>query len=58
MAMAVSTKISLFTPVVTVSNEGILPAFWTNFLSTHNANSVNIIKIKRLPPILSTNFDQ
>ena len=29
--MAVSTKISLFTPVIAVSDEGAMPAFWANF---------------------------
>ena len=44
MAMAVSTKISLFTPVVAVSDEGALPTFWANFLSISNANGTNIRK--------------
>ena len=44
MAMAVSTKITLFTPAVAVSDEGAMPAFWTNFLSISNANSTNIRK--------------
>ena len=42
MTMAVSAKITLFTPVVTISDEGSLPAFWANFLSISNANSANI----------------
>ena len=44
MAMAVSAKISLFTPVVAVSDEGAMPTFWANFLSISNANSTNIRK--------------
>ena len=44
MTMAVSAKISLFTPVVAVSDEGAMPAFWANFLSISNANSANIRK--------------
>ena len=44
MAMAVSTKIALFTPVVAVSDEGALPTFWANFLSISNENSTNIRK--------------
>ena len=44
MAMAVSTKITLFTPAVAVSDEGTMPTFWTNFLSISNANSTNIRK--------------
>ena len=42
--MAVSTKITLFTPAVAVSDEGAMPTFWTNFLSISNANSTNIRK--------------
>ena len=42
MTMEVSAKISLFTPVVAVSDEGAMPAFWANFLSISNANSANI----------------
>ncbi len=45
MAMAVSTKISLFTPVVAVSDEGAMPTFWANFLSISNANRANIRKL-------------
>ena len=44
MAMAVSTKITLFIPVVAMSDEGAMPTFWTNFLSISNANSTNIRK--------------
>ena len=44
MAMAVSAKITLFTPVVAVSDEGAMPAFWAYFLSISNANSTNIRK--------------
>ena len=44
MATAVSTKISLFTHVVAMSDEGAMPAFWANFLSISNANSTNIRK--------------
>ena len=44
MVMTVSTKISLFTPVVAVSDEGAIPAFWANFLSISNANGTNIRK--------------
>ena len=44
MTMAVSTKITLFTPVVAVFDEGTMPAFWANFLSISNANSANIRK--------------
>ena len=44
MTMAVSTKITLFTPAVAVSDEGAMPTFWTNFLSISNANSTNIRK--------------
>ena len=42
--MAVSAKISLFTPVVAVSDEGAMPTFWANFLSISNANGANIYK--------------
>ena len=42
--MAVSAKISLFTPVVAMSDEGAMPTFWANFLSISNANSANIRK--------------
>ena len=44
MAMAVSAKISLSTPVVAVSDEGAMPTFWANFLSISNANGANIYK--------------
>ena len=44
MATAVSTKISLFTPVVAVFDEGAMPTFWANFLSISNANGTNIRK--------------
>ena len=44
MAMAVSTKIMLFTPAVAVSDEGAMSTFWTNFLFISNANSTNIRK--------------
>ena len=52
MAMAVSTKISLFTPVVAVSDEGLLPAFWTNFLSIFNSNGANIRKSIHCPDFI------
>ena len=42
MTMAVRAKITLFTPVVAVSDEGALPTFWANFLSISNANNTNI----------------
>ena len=42
MTMAVRTKISLFTPVVAVFDEGPMPTFWANFLSISNTNSANI----------------
>ena len=44
MTMAVSTKITLFTPAVAVFDEGVMPTFWTNFLSISNSNSANIRK--------------
>ena len=44
MTMAVRAKITLFTPVVAVSDEGAMPTFWANFLSISNSNSANIRK--------------
>ena len=52
MTMAVSTKISLFTPVVAISDEGLLPTFWTNFLSISNSNSANIRKSIHCPDFI------
>ena len=44
MTMAVRAKITLFTPVVAVSDEGAMPTSWANFLSISNSNSANIRK--------------
>ena len=49
MTMAVRAKITLFTPVVAVSDEGVMPAFWANFLSISNSNSANIRKSIHCP---------
>ena len=49
MTMAVRAKITLFTPVVAVSDEGVMPAFWANFLSISNSNNANIRKSIHCP---------
>ena len=52
MAMAVSTKITLFTPAVAVSDEGAMPTFWANFLSISNSNSPKIRKSTVCPDFM------